>query len=165
MSGLWQSIVETFTGGSSKSPSLSELRKQREMAADAADAEALTRGEYGQAMTPWGQLPVYDPTDPRFRQQVEDVWAAHRKTFKGESGRRKGLMRWEVSARMARAWAEQGPKPPVVKRDRQKALQQQEKIKYDRGLRPGRTPQQQNLIQSGVPIDVSFPEKYGTPKT
>jgi hypothetical protein len=171
---LWQDIVDTFTGGVSAKPgALSELRKDREIAADKQAAEELTRGEYGQAMTPWGQLVVYDPTDPRFRAQVEDVWAEHRKTYKGKSGQRTGLSKWEVSARMSRAWGEASD-AKKTKRDRPAALRAQSKHKYDTGLptvgvKPGRKarrdPQTNDNIQSGTnPQEAVEPHsKYGRP--
>lgn len=152
---LWRQVVATFTGTSAKPADLKTINRDRQSAAATAQREKEQRGEYGQAMTPWGELTIYDPTDPRFRSQVEDTWKAHRKTYKGKSGQRTGLARWEVSSRMNREWAETLP-PVKVKRDRNKAIRDQAKHKYETGQRPNRTPERQQLIEDGLVL----PKKY-----
>lgn len=54
------------------------------------------------------------------------------------------------------------PAAPAQPGNREKAIQQQEKMRYNQGLRPGRSPQKQHQIESGVvPSNVSMPDRYG----
>jgi hypothetical protein len=54
------------------------------------------------------------------------------------------------------------PAAPAQPGDREKAIQQQEKMRYNQGLRPGRSQQKQHQIESGVvPSNVSMPDRYG----
>lgn len=54
------------------------------------------------------------------------------------------------------------PAAPARPGQREDAIRQQEKMRYDQGLRPGRSPQKQQQIEDGtVPSNVSMPDRYG----